>query len=82
MKSMSSILFLIVLAVIITIHQPPQPVPCPQPEPKVALNSDGTYYRPQMNTITLQACYGESKTWKEEWTDYPENGGVFIRRVE
>jgi hypothetical protein len=75
-------IFLFIATVIITIHQPPAMIPCPQPEPKIVLSSDGSYYRPQINSMTLQVCYGNGATWQEEWTDYPDKGGVFIRRIE
>ena len=55
--------------------------PCPQPPRTVTKNADGTYseYRSN-NSMNLTVCM-ESYTWREEWTDYPERGGVFIRRA-
>jgi hypothetical protein len=74
-------LALIMLAVVITVNQPPQIIPCPQPEPRMEKSADGTYYRSQDYSTTLQVCYGESKPKQELWTDYPEKGGTFIKVV-
>jgi hypothetical protein len=69
-------------SIIITINQPGDIIPCLQPEPSVIQKNDGSYYRPQIYGMTLQICYGNGETWQEKWTDYPEKGGKFIRRVK
>jgi len=79
---MKRFIIFIFFTVIISMYSPGSLVSCPQPEPKVIKNSDGTYTKTNLTTITLQACYGPSSTWEEEWTDYPENGGKFIRRMD
>ena len=75
-------LLLAFLAVLITIKQLPQSIPCPQPPPVYNKNIDGTYSRGESRMITLQFCWDKEVEWQEEWTDYPEKGGKFIRRVE
>ena len=77
----TAITLLILLTVIISMYEPGQPIGCPQPPQKVTLNTDGSYSRSSQMTMTLQACFSSSRTWKEEWTDYPEKGGTFIRKV-
>ncbi len=74
------ILFLFLLTVIISIDQPPQIIGCPWSEPKMIKNQDGSYTTIVTN-VTLQVCYSKRANWQEEWTDYPENGGIFIRRL-
>ena len=80
MKKLLTILF--ILTVIITIQEPGVPIPCPPREPTVNKNIDGTYFRSDSpyssNSIAL-LCYGSPSSWKEEWTDYPEKGGRFIK---
>ena len=53
--------------------------PCPLTPRSVVRQEDGTY-RESLYTTSLVAC-GRQERWQEEWTDYPEKGGVFIRRV-
>jgi len=68
-----------VLAVLITITQPSQPIGCAPPQPPLSRNEDGSYTRPAMTVMTLQQCYSDARSWQEEWTDYPEKGGTFLR---
>ena len=66
--------------------------PTPPPPPMIVRNDDGTYRRePQHLSVTRDTLhpiyrpYGDCPVrlrWKEEWTDYPERGGVYIRRGE
>ncbi len=81
MKLIVGLLVAGISAVILTISQPPKLVGCPYPEPEIIRHEDGTYTRPIRSGMTLQACYSEGSNWQEEWTDYPEKGGTFIRRV-
>lgn len=67
--------------VTITINQPPRVVPCPIPQPAMVTNTDGTYSRPDIVDMSLVACVSDAQSWKEEWTDYPEKDGTFIRRL-
>ena len=56
-------------------------VPCPQPPAQLIKQPDGSYQMwPSYNITTLQSCFRDVK-WEEVWTDFPENGGKFIRRV-
>uniref|UniRef100_A0A6M3M3I3 Uncharacterized protein n=1 Tax=viral metagenome TaxID=1070528 RepID=A0A6M3M3I3_9ZZZZ len=75
-------LLLTCLAVIITIRQPPQMIICPQPPSLFVKAEDGSYIQNGTTMTTLQSCWGKATSWQEEWTDYPEKGGKFIRRVE
>ena len=84
-------LLLTCLAVIITIRQPPQMIVCPQPPSLFVKDEDGSYIQSRHGNAgerygttmtTLQSCWGKATSWQEEWTDYPEKGGKFIRRVE
>jgi hypothetical protein len=43
---------------------------------------DGTYRDPQLGLTTLEnRCWDAPYVYAEEWTDYPEQGGTFIRRL-
>lgn len=72
---------LLLATVMITINQPAQPIECPPSEPSIVKNDDGTYSRTAMNTVNLVACWTNYQAWVEEWTDYPENGGTFIKQI-
>lgn len=69
------------LAVLITITQPSQPIGCAPSQSPLSQNQDGSYTRLPMIAMTLQQCYSDALTWQEEWTDYPEKGGAFLRRI-
>lgn len=79
MKKMISILFIV--WVVITVNIPPQPTACPAPPPYIQKNDDGTYTKIYLQTTTLAVCYTKGESWQEEWSDYPENGGQFIRII-
>ena len=62
--------------------------PPPPPPPVIVRNDDGTYRRELLQPLatidSLYRPYGDCpsrKRWQEEWTDYPERGGVYIRRI-
>jgi hypothetical protein len=74
-------MFAMVLSVILTISQPAYPVACPSVAPQLMKNADGTYTLPNRSSMTLQSCWSDGSQWQEEWTDYPEQGGTFIRRM-
>ena len=74
------------LAVFLTIRQPPEHVPCPPRMVPAATvkNADGTYtHIPEHDAGRglAVACMRPGQTWIEEWTDYPDKGGEFVRRV-
>lgn len=54
---------------------------CLAPPPVVTRNADGTYSRLEnLYRSWALACMVRSQ-WREEWTDYPERGGTFMRRL-
>lgn len=75
------IMLLLLFTVTITVNQPGELIPCPSPPIQIIQNKDGSYTRPSSMVTTLKACFSGSRTWQEEWTDYPENGGSFIRVI-
>lgn len=52
---------------------------CPSPPPRVVRQDDGTYRREQINFSYGMCVIREGSL--EEWTDYPEQGGTFIRTI-
>ena len=75
------IIALIFFVVIITVNEQ-RLVPCPRQIPKPSKIADGIYEMPQgRGTTSILSLCTENDNRIEEWTDYPENGGVFIRRV-
>lgn len=68
------------LGVIITMRES-FPISCPPDPPYIEKNADGSYTRHVPQQIKLVACW-HSAEWREEWTDYPDKGGAFIRRIE
>jgi hypothetical protein len=74
-------MFAMVLSVILTISQPAYPVACPEVPMPLIRNADGTYTQPSRVMLHTRLCVTQGGSWQEEWTDYPEKGGTFIRRV-
>jgi len=56
------------------------PTACPVQKPKVVKLEDGTHSRTSPLYLITIACLSGAK-WQEEWTNYPEKGGTFIREV-
>ena len=69
------------LTVIITVHHPAAPGVCPSPGPLMERHADGSYTKTYPQTMTLVNCLSKAYSVQEEWTDYPEKGGTFIRTI-
>ena len=78
---MRQLLTLVLLTVIIAVKEPAHVVGCPLPVPALLKMSDGTYEQTVYDSMNAVACLQNELAWKEEWTDFPEKGGTFIRRV-
>jgi hypothetical protein len=70
------------LTVIITVNHPSYPTACPSPGPTMIRQMDGSYIKSYPSMTTLAACYSKEISVQEEWTDYPEKGGTFIRTIQ
>jgi hypothetical protein len=67
--------------VIITVRERGS-IGCPPPKaPPLVRQENGTYEKSIIMIIPTVACWHEA-TWQEEWTALPEEGGVFLRRIE
>lgn len=69
------------LTVIITVHHPASPGVCPSPGPLMERHADGSYTKASPQMMTLANCFSREYSVQEEWTDYPEKGGIFIRTI-
>lgn len=70
------------MTVVLRIVEPPSPTTCNPPGPVLSRNDDNSYTRFFPQHLTLQQCYSKEQLYSEEWTDYPEKGGTFLRRIE
>ena len=69
--------------VLLWMHYPATPTACPVPAtPPPRQVSPGVYEAGGASVwINSIACFSPSRTVREEWTDYPERGGRFLRVV-
>lgn len=72
-------LFLILFTVVITVQER-HTVSCPKSIPGVIQRADGLYERLETDATTAEYCSTVTEE-QELWTDYPEKGGTFIRKV-
>ena len=78
----------LVAGVVLSFYEPGYTkfIGCPTELPRIIRQSDGMYRRDrsQSGPTTLLSCERviPEVTWQEEWTDLPERGGVFIRRID
>ena len=69
--------------VVVTIVEPSQPTSCP-PMPRRLMKMDnGTYLWSGGDSFRALEilCSTAERRHRQEWTDYPERGGMFIRRL-
>jgi len=85
MKSIIALIFC--LTVILQFQSGGERLICPPFEPvtEVKLNAKGVWYRHTRYTGFFErhpGCTSPVTYWREEWTDYPNRGGKFIREIE
>lgn len=71
--------FALVLGVTIVVREAERVVIC-APEPKMEQFEDGSYARLHDPYAELTTCVVPARKWREIWTDFPENGGKFLRK--
>lgn len=58
------------------------PTVCPQPPRTLTRQADGSYSESASWWMSPAVSCHTTIRWQEEWTDHPERGGTFIRRVD
>lgn len=77
-------LLALLLTVFITVRYPPAPIPCPGSEPpalRKIITPTQTWYQATTVLIMGHACTSPERWFQEEWSDLPEAGGHFLRRL-
>ena len=74
--------YLGLLIFIIEVVTPPHPIPCPPTPPTMVRLAPGSYQRTHdLAAQVFLLCMSPEQRHHEEWTNLPENGGTFIRRL-